>query len=68
MNKTTTQVLNHRESDGKCQFCKKVTELRLYGPKGEWVCFDCAMKDEESAKKRFGEILGKADTTILDVR
>ena len=27
-----------------CYVCDKIeVELRPYGPKGEWICFDCAM-------------------------
>lgn len=36
-----------------CQMCGKVDELRPYGPNGEEVCFDCAMKDEAAAKRGF---------------
>lgn len=48
------------EPDSKCELCGKVAELRPYGPKGERVCFDCGMKDEEAAKRQlrkhiFGE-------------
>lgn len=36
-----------------CQMCGNVDELRPYGPNGEEVCFDCAMKDEPAAKRAF---------------
>lgn len=36
-----------------CDLCGKVAELRPYGPKGEHVCFECGMKDEEAAKRAF---------------
>lgn len=49
----------------KCEFCGKVEELRPYGPKGESLCFTCAMKDEESAKIQFGKILKSNDTIII---
>lgn len=62
------QVLNHRESDGVCADCAEKKELRPYGKNGAWVCFDCAMKDEDEAGKQFGAILDGADVTILDVR
>ena len=49
-----------REPDGICEFCKKKDELRPYGPNGENICFACAMKDKETAKKRFAQhALGK---------
>lgn len=45
---------------GICEFCKKKQELRPYGPNGENVCFDCAMKDEETTKRRFRQhVLGE---------
>jgi hypothetical protein len=46
-------VVIEAEGDGVCEMCKSVDELRPYGPKGERVCFDCAMKDEASAKRQF---------------
>jgi hypothetical protein len=36
-----------------CEMCGKIRELRPYGPNGENVCFDCAMKDEAAAKRGF---------------
>lgn len=48
----------------KCEFCGKVEELRPYGPKGESVCFDCAMKDEAAARARF-EALSKGKLVII---
>ena len=36
-----------------CDLCGKVAELRPYGPHGEWVCFECGMKDEEACKRAF---------------
>jgi ribosomal protein L37AE/L43A len=37
----------------QCDFCGQIDELRPYGPNGEWVCFDCGMKDEESVRRQF---------------
>lgn len=34
--------------DMKCAFCGKTNETRPYGPKGEEICFDCAMKDDKT--------------------
>ena len=39
------------EPDRRCELCGKVDECRPYGPKGEWVCFDCAMKNEAAANR-----------------
>ena len=43
--------------EGNCEFCKKLAELRPYGPNGEKICFECGMKDEETTKKQFLKIL-----------
>lgn len=39
------------EPDRTCELCGKVEECRPYGPKGEWVCFDCGMKDKAAAER-----------------
>jgi hypothetical protein len=44
--------------DGKCELCGKNDELRPYGPNNENICFDCAMKDEATTKRKFKEMLG----------
>lgn len=41
---------------GECETCGEVDELRPYGPNGEWVCFECAMQDEEAAGEKFEEL------------
>lgn len=43
--------------DDQCELCGKIEELRPYGPNNENVCFDCGMKDEEAAKRKFTELL-----------
>lgn len=48
------------EPTQRCELCGVIDECRPYGPNDEQVCFDCAMKDEETAKKKmaayiFGE-------------
>jgi len=43
--------------DGVCEMCGVKDELRPYGPNNENICFDCAMKDEAAAKKKFLEML-----------
>lgn len=61
--------MNILEIDGtqhaKCEFCGKIDELRPYGPKGESVCFDCAMKDEPAAKARFLALLDAHDAVVI---
>lgn len=51
-----------RTQNRQCELCGKVAETRPYGPKGEEVCFECGMKDEEAAKWQFrGHVLGETD-------
>lgn len=43
-----------------CEMCGKLDECRPYGPNDEQICFDCAMKDEETTNRKlaayiFGE-------------
>lgn len=57
-----------KPADGKCQDCGNVDELRPYGHGGKFVCFDCMMKDEPEAKRRFGAILDASDITVIDAR
>lgn len=45
-------VIIEEESPQQCDLCGKIAELRPYGPNGECVCFDCGMKDPESAKRQ----------------
>jgi hypothetical protein len=47
--------------DGKCEMCGKQDELRPYGPNNENICFDCAMKDEPTARAKFREMIDKVD-------
>jgi len=55
----TKVVIIERTSDAKCELCGNIDELRPYGPKGENICFDCGMKDEETTERMFEKrILG----------
>lgn len=48
-------------SPGECEMCGREDELRPYGPNGESVCFDCAMKDPAAVQCRlFLELLNGA--------
>ena len=50
------------EPDRACELCGKIDECRPYGPKGEQVCFDCAMLDEAAAKRGFNRyVLGEGN-------
>jgi hypothetical protein len=37
-----------QEPEQFCELCGELNECRPYGPNDEQVCFDCAMKDDES--------------------
>jgi hypothetical protein len=57
-------ILDRRDPhafDGKCAFCPAVGELRPYGPNNESICFDCAMKDEATAARKFREFIERSD-------
>lgn len=41
------------EEPDKCELCGKFAELRPYGPRGERICFDCGMKDEQTVRRQF---------------
>jgi hypothetical protein len=45
------------EDPDTCEMCGRFEELRPYGPKGEKVCFDCAMKDPKGTEERMRKIL-----------
>jgi len=41
------------EPPRKCEMCGTVSELRPYGPNGEFVCFNCGMANENETKRMF---------------
>ena len=48
------------EEPQACEMCGAIAECRPYGPNDEEICFECAMKDEETTKRKmaayiFGE-------------
>lgn len=45
------------EPDQMCELCGKIDECRPYGPNGEQICFECAMLDEETTKKKMAEYI-----------
>lgn len=45
------------EPDYKCELCGQIDETRPYGPMGEKICFECAMKNEAMTQKRMGQVL-----------
>ena len=40
-----------------CEFCGKSKELRPYGPRGERICFNCGMKDQETANHQMRRLI-----------
>lgn len=58
---TMTTILRRRKPQG-CDLCGDVKELRPYGPNGEWVCFQCGMKDEAAAKRAFQKRLDQDES------
>lgn len=50
----------------KCQLCGKEAELRPYGPNGEWICFECGMKNEEVTHRQFNAFLSGEGPRIID--
>lgn len=44
------------EEDRECELCGVMDECRPAGPKGEQVCYDCAVKDP-SAMQRYTDRL-----------
>jgi hypothetical protein len=45
------------ELDQVCESCGKIDECRPYGPNGEQICFECAMLDEETTKRKMAEYI-----------
>ena len=50
-------VFIYEEKPQQCDGCGEIEELRPYGPNGECICFDCAMKDEATTEKMMGKKL-----------
>ena len=46
-----------QQPDEVCEMCGKVDECRPYGPNDENICFDCAMKDEETTDKKMRDYI-----------
>ena len=49
-----------------CELCGTIDECRPYGPNGEQICFDCAMKDEETTKQKMFKYILNVDNEDLD--
>lgn len=41
-----------QQDDEVCEMCGIVAECRPYGPNDENICFECAMKDEDTTRRK----------------
>lgn len=49
--------------EGRCEVCgSDGQELRPYGPKGEWICFSCGMKDEKTTAQQYNRVVFGEET------
>lgn len=48
-----------------CEYCGKIAELRPYGKNGANICFECAMKDEETTKQMFAKRIEDVKHVII---
>jgi hypothetical protein len=46
-----------QQPDEMCEMCGKIDECRPYGPNDENICFDCAMKDEDTTERKMAAYL-----------
>lgn len=45
-----------------CEMCGIIAECRPYGPNDENICFECAMKDEDTTQRKMeAYIFGDAE-------
>ncbi|MDD5651751.1 MAG: hypothetical protein PHF86_15250 [Candidatus Nanoarchaeia archaeon] len=61
-----TFIIQTEESQ-QCDFCGEVKELRPYGPNGECICFECAMKDEKTTKEQFNKIISNVKNLKIKI-
>jgi hypothetical protein len=50
-------LIIQEELPQQCDLCRKIAELRPYGPNGKCICFECAMKDEKTTREAFKRLL-----------
>lgn len=60
------KVLKAKTSN--CELCGVYEDLRPYGPNGEWICFPCGMKDEETTRKQLIKLLTENNILVIDTR
>ena len=53
------------EPTDMCEMCGKIAELRPYGPMGERICFECAMKDMATTCRRFDEMIDGVEVAMI---
>lgn len=49
--------LGSNGKDGNCELCGTYGDLRPYGPKGEFICIGCGMKNLNSTVEKFEKFL-----------
>jgi len=48
-------------TDRKCHYCETAGDLRPYGPRGAFVCFECAMSTPERAAEAERNFVAQLD-------
>jgi hypothetical protein len=46
-----------QQPDECCEMCGAIDECRPYGPNDENICFECAMKDEATTKRKMEQYI-----------
>lgn len=46
-----------QEPEQMCEMCNKIDECRPYGPNDEQICFDCAMLDEDTTRRKMEQYI-----------
>jgi hypothetical protein len=50
-------VVSSAEEHVRCKLCEKIAECRPYGPRGEQICYQCAMKDPAGTERQMARVL-----------
>lgn len=50
----------------QCDLCGAIAELRPYGPRGEWICFDCAARNPEATDRALLALLARERKAVAD--
>jgi len=55
-------VIIEDEPARECELCHTVAECRPYGPRGEQICYECAMKNKETTDRQMARLLYGEET------